>query len=80
MTGYQLIVSVPTKATFEAYYYGHGDVVSLEPPTVDRPSYLYTIDYGTDHFHCQYQSDRFGSGLYCAKIESYETEGFTYLT
>lgn len=74
MTGYLLKVHVPDHTTFEAYYYGYGSVARVDRSDIRDGWLLYTIDYGLDLFHLQYQEGRFASGLYCATREEYRNE------
>lgn len=82
MTGYELVVRVPTVATFESYYYGYGEVRNVE--YVDTGSAAYyevTVDYGLDSYRCRYQEGRFASGLYFGEVREYESDSdLSYLT
>lgn len=62
-----LTVTVPDSRTFEAYYYGNGEVLHIEPIEI-RPGDVwlrYTVAYD-DSWYAEYQAARFQSGLYCA--------------
>lgn len=64
------ILTVPNIApeTFEAYYYGYGEVIAVEQGTVPNTS-TYTVDYSDDEYRANYQAGRFASGLYFASVE-----------
>lgn len=70
MTGYTLTVNVPDKATFDAYYYGYGDVVSVD--TLPNGTLSYVIDYGLDLYHLRHQDGRFSSGMHFCKTGEYD--------
>lgn len=77
MIGYKLTVIVPSADVFRAYWYGVGTVTSaepIEPWPYDGSPVRYTVDYGTDRYRCQYQADRFASGLYFAEVKSYSDD------
>lgn len=71
MTGYTLTVNVPDKATFDAYYYGYGDVVFMTD-MLTPGMITVQIDYGLDLYHLRYQEGRFASGLYFCRVEEYD--------
>lgn len=71
MTGYTLTVSVPDRRTFDAYWYGIGQIYSV---TQNGYGLTFEIDYGTDQYRAQYQADRFASGLYFATVYPYDTD------
>lgn len=51
---------------FSAYWYGTGEIIDQTP--VDASHFRYVVDYGDDTYRCQYQADRFASGLYFASV------------
>lgn len=67
-----LTVVVPSKSLFDSYYYGYGEVKSVEAldnPLRPKESVTVVVDYGDDQYHADYQAGRFWSGLYFAKVE-----------
>lgn len=62
----KLTVMVPTKEVFDAYWYGYGEVVSVDESEDGKVTVV--VDYGDDQYHADYQEGRFASGLYFAKV------------
>lgn len=76
MKRYLLTVTVPADI-FRAYWYGTGEALSAVLGTDGRTAYV--VDYGPDQYRCQYQSDRFASGLYFAQVTALDVPtGLTY--
>lgn len=66
---YRLTVYTPDKETFNAYFYGYGYVTEqFEVELHGRPRIKTVIDYGDDHYRCEYQAGRFASGLHFAEV------------
>lgn len=65
-----LTVTLPDLRTWEAYWYGYGELVLeyLE----DDCHHVFVVDYGDDTYRAQCQSDRFSSGLYFATLTEKE--------
>lgn len=67
-----LTVVVPSKSLFDSYYYGYGEVKSVDTlnnPLRPKESVTVVVDYGDDEYRANYQAGRFASGLYFAKVE-----------
>lgn len=65
-----LTVNVPSFDTFESYWYGTGEIVSVKEVDVFGKNMVeVVVNYGADKYRADYQAGRFGSGLYFAKVE-----------
>lgn len=56
-----------TPRDFDAYWYGHGQAISLGTGPDGRV--IYEVNYGEDEYRAEYQAGRFWSGLMPAKVE-----------
>lgn len=66
---YRLTVPNVDTRTFYSYWYGAGDLVSVEDGSAPS-TFTFIVMYPEDaEFYAQYQADRFASGLYFAKVE-----------
>lgn len=66
-----LTVVVPDFDTFENYWYGNGEIVSVGPSEEfgGKSKIEVVVNYGDDKYRADYQAGRFASGLYFAKVE-----------
>lgn len=66
---YRLTVPNIDPKVFHSYWYGAGELVSVNEGSVPGTK-TFVVEYHADHeFYARYQSERFASGLYFAEIE-----------
>lgn len=77
---YVLRVTCSTR-DFYAYWYGVGELVSVEPFDGEADSWkldrsVFTVDYGSDGYRAEYQQGRFLSGLIGATVSQEVNPGW----
>lgn len=66
---FKLTVPNVDTRTFYSYWYGAGELADVSPGSTPD-TFTFTVLYPEDaEYYAQYQADRFGSGLYFAKVE-----------
>jgi hypothetical protein len=65
----RLVVPNIEPRVFQSYYYGAGEIISVEQGSRPNTS-TFIIDYGSDASAARHQEARLASGLYFSSLES----------
>lgn len=71
---FKLTVPNVDTRTFYAYWYGTGDLESVDGVKTEDwirvpGAHTFVVNYGEDEYRCRYQDGRFASGMYFSKVE-----------